>query len=304
MDLKALAAKALARGILLRIIYRTNSSTVSWALVCGRDLVNKTKIGTQIQGDFVDLIREKEFILDKDVLGFDYISLPQGTNYQDIFGQTAITQKFGEMFLLQEASYIESIKKAIAAEYSNYISFYTSQVDLYENCSEDVINDLFYIRYYPVRENITREELIKRIKTEVLEKYHICRDDEAHPLAVLKYFGLSNSALKNNDSSFICSLKKAWFDLMKKHAKITLINLSTELARYELEFQNFEKLQSVYGGIFTKEDISSFIHQFKEYKKMLDGLDISILDKCVTTEDVLSTWPAIIQPQPFLIDEY
>ncbi|NDA62320.1 MAG: hypothetical protein EBX50_09775 [Chitinophagia bacterium] len=305
MNFRQVADTVLRRGTLLKLYYNNKNNDVSWALVCNKELANKINIATNVDVKTINILTESEFDLQHlFILGIEYIGLPDNILFTDLTEQTALTREFGETFLLQMDEYLNNVKNYIIKEYASYITFLTQQTELYEKSSSELISDLYFIRFFPEKCNLTKDEIVEKIKLDAIEKYHLSRDNNESPRSVLRYFGMRNSAANISDERFIASLKRVWYNFIDQHAQRTLKNLAAERTRYEIDAKNFDQIKEKYDGVFTKTDFLAYASQFAEYEDLIKALTPEILNGLDTVESILSFWPAVIMPQPFLYDDY
>lgn len=304
-----MAHAVLRRGMLLKILYSTDNKVIKWALICSKQLCSKLSINQHLNFDIIDLLREEKFVLeDKKIEGFNYIGMPAGVTTQDLFGETALTRRFGETFLLDNDAYISTLKDHIASEYAKFISFCKSHTAIFEECTnKEVLDNLLFLRFYPEKKNFTDKEVLNIVKKDVTDKYHIWYDDNKPILLALKHFGLTNTALTNTDPVFLNALKIVWKDFVMQHAKKVLTFIATERARYELEYGQYDLVKTDYAEIITKNDLLLYIDQFNDYERAINDMSQHLpdkLNKCSSVMEIFALWPCEVQPQPFLLDEY
>jgi len=303
MHLLDTAKTVLHCGALIAIHHGDSENIIKRTTVCSRSLAAAVGICDKIKGEYIDIILEEEFILDKNIVGIEYIGVPTGLTLSDLTEKTTLNQHFGDQFLINDKEYIRTIKECFNSERSDYINFYLSQLEPYQASCESIIADLYFLRFYPKKiGNIAKEELIKEVEKDIKVKYKILQENKQRIMRVIAKLGLNNRAFTNTDPEFIAAVKRVWFSLISTEANKYLLLLGDQKIRFELDVIHYDKLQ--YANTISLNDLYFYISQIKEIERLTKELNISILDNCNTVREILSTWPGFIQPQPVYIDEY
>lgn len=274
------AMSLLDHDVMLRLLYETSSNLIMYAIVCKHSFYSFLKGSTNTVAEYFDVLREQKFCLPESskVIGFDCFKLPQGTSLNDISNNS------NSFKLRNNQEYINQLIATIDTLKADFISNLIYHLEDYHHNNGDTVNELLTIRFYPNSVGAsTFEETLKLAKDSIIYNYHIFTELGHSIVPALKRLGATTNLIIDETSPpIITAIRKQWLNIIYKERDIMLKNIQTLAQEYKLQ----------------QPADTDYIEQFEDFKKLLINLDVSPIHTCSTIKQIISFWPAIMQPQP------
>lgn len=291
LSIEEKAKLVLTRGGILRVLFSKNNDTC-YAIVCETKTFIKLKEKSPVDSPYLDILREVSFDFnDKNIVGYDCFDLPPNIIFSDFLPDAPLVKAVGENFLLNDDTYIKKITELIDSIKARYTSNYISHLERYYIGTEDNFKDLLLIRFYPqIVPCNNREQVLELVKTSIADNYHNLEINGCQLIPALAELGATtNSIFNTTDSYALDAVKHQWFKLIQQERDNVKENI--EMLRQQWIEKNTDQLDEQY------------LQQFSEYENMLDNVNEDIVKTCSNVKEVISAWPAILQPQPWYIYE-
>ena len=291
LSIEEKAKLVLRRGGILRVLFSKNNDTC-YAIVCEAKTFTKLKGKPLIDSPYLDILREVSFDFnDKNIVGYDCFNLPPNIIFSDFLPDAPLVKAVGENFLLNDDAYIKEITELIDNIKARYTNNYISHLERYYIGTEDNLKDLLLIRFYPqIVPCDDREQVLELVKTSIADNYHNLEINGTQLIPALAELGATaNNILNTTNSRTLDAVKRQWFKLIQQERDNTKENI--EMLRQQWVVKNTDQLDEQY------------LQQFSEYENMLDTINRDIVKICNNVKEVISSWPAILQPQPWYIYE-
>jgi hypothetical protein len=291
MEFKELVKRVLSKGAVIKYDY-TEGSATKYKIICSKDLLPYLDIPITSDAPYYDVILDTEFdIENKSSSGISYIDMPQNIHLPDLISNNEFP--FNKPFLMENKHYIASIKNTLANYKAKFISHCLDLIEPYQTASESILDDLYFTRWYPAkREDMCRQELLTLIQKDITEKYFIVLETNEPILPAFIKLGLTNTALNNNNEDFVSAVKRLWYNLVITERNTAINNIENK------------KAELLADKNLGESDIIFYKEQYDLYAQMLNSISFDLIGKCTTVKEVITTWPAVLQPQPWYVYDY
>lgn len=282
MILNELIVKALERGLLLRVLYSDNKKRM-FKIIGKSKWLKKYKLKC-VEGDIIDILRQKPTTLDNTIDTIEYLFMPKNFNLRYFLNTQETIDNHKELL----TGTLEKLSNILLSynEYKNILIRDLKQLSFKE------IKDEFFVRFYPAKLlSRNKKQAINEIENDIIEKYFIIGHDikEHNTIPACTRIGLSHLLVDTSDSQLVASCKRKWFNVIEFEKNNLISTLQLQLKKTRKR-----KLKNK----------SKAINQLKQYIKLLQRINIRSMRHCNTIKDIISFWPDIMQPAPPYIYEY
>lgn len=303
LSIEEKAKLVLTRGGILRVLFLRNTD-VCYAIICETKTYNKLKKESPVNSEYLDILREVSFDFnDKNIIGYDCFDLPPNIIFSDFFPDAPLVKTVGEDFLLHDEAYIKKVIETIDSLKARYISNYISHLERYYVGTEDNLKDLLLIRFYPqIVSYDNREQVLELVKTSIADNYHNLEIDGGQLIPALAELGATtNNILNTTDSRAIEAVRHQWVKLIQQERDNA--KESIKIVRQQWVGLRQQWIEKDTEQLDANQLDDQQLQQFSEYEDMLDDINGDIVKTCNSVKEIISTWPAILQPQPWYIYE-
>jgi hypothetical protein len=298
LTLNEIVKKVLTKGIVVRLVFPHKGKN-NYVVIAQKKWLDTFGFATNFaEDDIIDVILERKFDVDSIKISLiEYIGAPKDITLEDLISPSPSFQQLGDDFLLTNKGYIDNIKSTIAKLKLNFKEYKSYHIDSYEQLNLEQMREVYYLRFFPSTvDDKNRDEILITIKNDVQEKFFLHSEQNGNLpnlltiVPSLYVLGIDSNQIDNEDARFINALKCRWFDLIDGERRKIINDLNVQL----------DKLNDIDA---SDECIEESKKQTLEYLSLLKNINIDCLNEHKTVKDIISYWPAIMQPMPSYIYE-
>jgi len=281
----------LSHGAPLQVIFNGDNDKTFYTLACDTAFYKELGFKTNVTAEFIDVLRDIPFSFDNLIIqGFDCMDMPVGVRFEDFIPGSFMQKTFGEKFLKSSNNYINAITETIKKKKADFIDRCILFLDRFNLANESNCDDLVNLMFFPYKPVFSnKNDQLNAINKNITDMYHLVSEKNVNIIPALVEIGVStNSILECNRPEIINAVRNQWFNLIQSE-------------------KNLEQLRvnSIRDNMLAENNCTAdYLNQFSEYDSMLKNIDRNAIDSCKTIKDIIATWPAILQPQPWYVYEY